>query len=181
MSRRPFNLIVTHEPGYENFLLAKQQVLEILGEASIIDTAQSIMLLRVDDPYKAAKMIAEGIPESTPILRAVPVDEVVEPTTRKVGETVGRLAEERIPPTSTFRIKLDGYLYRDMGGVWQRLHKQEAIEEIARHVDRPVNLSKPDWLIYIKVVRMHGGWEYAAIMVAPPSSIFSRFGGGSRG
>lgn len=176
MARKPFNLIITHEPGYENFLLAKHQVLEILGEASIIDTAQSIMLLRVDDPYKAVQEIASKLPESTPILRAVPIDDVVEPTTQKVGEAVKRLAEERIPEKATFRIKLDGHLYRDMGGVWQRLHKQEAIEEIARLIDRPVNLDNPMWLIYIKVVRMYGGWEYAAIMVAPPTSIFSMYG-----
>ncbi len=176
MARRPFNLIVTHEPGYENFLLAKQQVLDILGKVSVVDTAQSIMLLRVEDPYEAVSRLAEELPGSTPILRIVPVDEVVEPTTEKVGEAVEKLAEEKIPRGATFKIKLDGHLYKDMGGVWRRLHKQEAIEEIARRVDRPVNLSSPQWLIYVKVVRMYGGWEYAAVMVAPPSSIFSMYG-----
>lgn len=177
-SRPLFNLIVTHEPGYENYVLARAQIRDILGsDMRVVDTSQSIMLLRVSDPFEAVRRISEELPGSTPVLRVVPVEEVVEPTVQRVAGTVERLAS-KIPEGETFKIRIDGHLYDDKGGVWERVSRREAIDVIAERVDRPVNLSEPQWLVYVKVVRLWRGDEFAAVVVARPDQIFSTHGRG---
>ena len=172
--RVSFNLIVTHEPGYENYLLARSQLYDILGSAlRIVDVSQSIILAMVPDPYDAVRILKDKLPSSTTILRIIPVDIVTEPVVDKVAEAVKKLALERIGKDESFKIRVDGHLYEDQGETWRLLHKKDSIEKIAAEIDRKVDLSNPTWLIYIKVLKIWRSLEKAAIVVAKPSDIVS--------
>ena len=70
-------------------------------------------------------------------------------------------------------IRVDGRLYRRSNGNVVRLHTSEAIEYIASFIDRPVNLKRPDWVIYVKAVRLYRTTELASITVARPDQIVS--------
>jgi tRNA(Ser,Leu) C12 N-acetylase TAN1 len=44
------------------------------------------------------------------------------------------------------------------------------VREIAEEVSRPVNLTKPDWVVYVRVVRM-GFAKVAAISLLKPEEL----------
>jgi len=165
--RGPFNLIVTHLPGWPNARDAERQLYWLLRDVEVVYRAPNIILARVPDPRDAVARLRRALPRETPILRVIPVDEVVYPRVDEVREAVHRLLGEA--PEGSFAIKLDGHLYGEEG---ERLHKIDAIRIIAEGLDRPVNLSDPDVLVYIKVVRYRGGY-LAAIYVGPPDGILS--------
>ncbi|MEM1619339.1 MAG: THUMP domain-containing protein [Fervidicoccaceae archaeon] len=176
MKRAPFNLIVTHYPGYDNYVAARHQLFDVLGRAMVVDdTSYSIMLLLVDDPYEAVEKIKRDLPVATPVLRVVPVDAVVDVYVDRVGPAArDKLYEKSRDERETFAVRVDGRLYeRGEGGVIVRLSTPEAVRAVASYIDRPVNLSSPDWLVYVKTVRMYKSTNLAAVTVARPDQIFS--------
>ncbi len=173
MNRKPFNLIVTHYPGYDNFVVVKNQLNDVLGEIRVVDSSQSILLALVDDPYKAVERIKNSGLKDTPILRVIPVDEVVDVYVDRVAEVSRRLLLSKSSEGESFRIRLDGRLYEYANGEIRKLHRDEAIRIIARDIDRPVNLTSPDWIIYVKVIKMYRVTELASITVCKPNQILS--------
>jgi len=174
VAREPFNLIVTHYPGYDNYSVARHQLTEALERYEIVDTSQSIMLLLVDNPYRAVEVLKERIPRDTPILRIIPVDAVVDVYVERIGPVARDvLYRKSSSSTETFMLRVDGRLYRRSDGDVVRLHTSEAIEYIASFIDRPVNLKNPNWIIYVKVVKLYRTTELASITVARPDQIVS--------
>lgn len=159
-----FNLIITHEPGRDNYYWALSQIREILGSnISVIYSRQSLIFIRVQNPHEAAQKIRETLSGSaTPIYRAIPIDVVVDPLIDSVRNVIEELAK-KIPKDKTFRITLQGHLYGfDENRRFIRLHTIDSIRILADRIDRRVNLSNPDWIIFIKVVVIRNR-EYAAI------------------
>jgi len=159
-----FNLIVTHEPGRDNYYWALDQIREILGpNIQLIHSRQSIIFLKTDEPHKAAEKIRKMLQgSSTPIYRVIPIDIVTDPLIDRVSEAIRELAP-KIPKDNTFRITLQGHLYKsDESGRFMRLHTMDSIKILAEYVDRRVNLTNPDWIILVKVVIIRNR-ELAAI------------------
>ena len=165
-----FNLIVSHQPGRAGYLEALRYLRAYLEGFQVFYSRQSIILARVPDPYRAVKVLADRLPPDSPILRVIPVDEVTPSYLEDVVEKVKVLYPRRIPRDARFAVRVEGRLYRREGGEVSRL---EAHRVIGGVVDRPVDLRNPDYLVLVKVVRVSGG-GYAGIMIAPPSSIYSR-------
>ncbi len=168
---RIFNLIVSHQPGRDAYMEALRYLRAYLNDFLLLYTRQSLIIGKVGDPYKAVKVLKKVLPPESPILRVIPVDEVVAPFIEDVIEVVKRLYPIRIPPDSRFAVRVEGRLYRRSGGEIGRLEAQRMIGDI---VDRGVNLSNPDYLVLVKTVRVQRDLAYAAIMIAPPSSIYSK-------
>ena len=171
--RNLFNIIITHLPGYSNFIATKAQLRDILGDDFIIvDSRQSIIFGRVSEPYKAIDILARSLSSTTPILKIIPVDEVTDARLESIIESVKKLCV-KIPVSASFAIRIHGHPYRIVEGEYVRLHRDEAIREIAEYIDRKVNLSNPEWIIYIRITKLYGATELAAITVAPSDKIIS--------
>ena len=173
MVKEPFNLIITHYPGYDNFVVVREQLRSLLDDIRIIDTSQSIILALVKDSYASVDLIKESGLSETPILRVIPVDKIVDVYVDRVAESVKSLVNEKIGEKESFMIKIDGRLYERIEDAVKRLHKSEAISIIADGINRPVNLNAPDWLIYIKTVRLYRVTELATVTVCKPNYILS--------
>jgi len=156
--------MITHEPGRDNYYWALSQIREILGSnISVIYSRQSLIFIKVQNPHEAAQRIRETLRgTATPIYRAIPIDAVVEPLIDSVCKVVEKLAK-KIPKDKTFRITLQGHLYSfDESRRFIRLHTIDSIRILADKIDRRVNLSNPDWIVFIKIVIIRGR-EFAAI------------------
>ncbi len=166
-----FNLIVIHEAGVDNYSWVRSYLSQVLNDRiKYVASYQSVILYMADDPREVARLIRESA-ANTPIIRVIPVDYVVEPEISKVCEVVKELAS-RIPPNETFRITLEGHLYRvNDEGFTEELHTIDSIKELAKYVDRPVDLENPQWIIYIRVVRYHRVLKRAAISLLKPEEI----------
>lgn len=169
-----FNLIVIHESGIDNYSWARNQVRQILGtRATYVSSYQSVILYKVDeDPHEVAKELREALAESgTPIVRIVPVDYVTEPVIDDVVEVIKELAP-KIPENEPFRITLEGHLYSIReDGLKIRMHTIDAIRKLAEYIDRPVDLTNPLWVIYIRVVKFRRIRRKAAISLVKPEEI----------
>jgi len=152
---------------------AIQELIEYLGSVYVMWKQRSLLLVKTKlDPYEAVRKIKENIdPNFTNILRVIPIDALTPPYVDKVAEKVLELID-KIKPDETFRITLDGRLYRVTEGVLKRLHSREAIDEIAKNVNRKVNLEHPDKVIYIKTLKFRGE-DYASITICRPDEIIS--------
>ncbi len=167
-----FNIVVSHQPGRDSYMEALRYLRAYLPDFRVQYTRQSIILGKVNDPYKAVEILRARLPPDSPILRVIPVDEVTPPFLEDVIDAVKRLYPSRIPTSAKFAVRVEGRLYRrGDGNEVSRLEAQRLIGDV---VDRDVNLSKPDYLILVKVVRIQRDLAYAAIMIAPPSSVYSR-------
>jgi len=173
-----FNLIVTHEPGLDNYRWVRSQLRQLLGnDLIIVDSYQSIILAKVSNPHEAARVLREKLKDSsTPIMRAIPVDYVTDPLIDKVEEIVKELAV-KIPKGAKFRITLNGHLYEVREGFLRRLHTLDAIKRLAEYIDRPVDLKNPDYIVFIKVVRLFKHIEKVAISLLKKEELM-RIGGG---
>ena len=174
---RLFNLIVAHEPWPPARREALHTLRSLLGAGNVrvFASPPSLLLVKVPDPYSVPALLYRELGPSTPILRAVPLEGETPPYVEDVAEAVRELVAERaerMGGSPSFAIRLEGHLYRrsDMA----RLHKDEAVKIVARDIDLPVNLSSPDILVLIKVVRVERAQRYAGIMVGRPGDIFSR-------
>lgn len=174
MRKDPFNLIVTHYPGYDNYIVVREKLRKVIEDAKIIDTSQSVILLLAVDPYEAVEKIKNSQEfSSSPILRVIPVDAVTDVFVDRIKEAVHDIFKMKAHAGESFRIKIDGRVYKRGQGEVVRLHRSEAIEFIAQGLDNPVNLEKPDWLIYIKTLRLYRATELASITVSRPEQILS--------
>ena len=167
MVRAPFNLIITHLPGWPNARDAERHLYWLLDDIKIVYSRPSLILAKVENPHEAVARLRRSLPDHTPILRVIPVDAVTYPRVSEVREAVHRLISHC--PKGSYAIKIDGHLYNDDGEV---MHKIDSIRIIADGIDRPVNLSSPDILVYIKVVPYRRG-RLASIYVGKPDGILS--------
>lgn len=183
MQKRPkilFNLIITHYPGYDNYVLARNQLQQVLSDIQIIDSRQSLMLAYVDDPYKSIEIIRERIRGETPLLRVIPVDAITDVYIDRVAKKVIELFYSKASKDHSFKIEIDGKLFINKEGEVIPLHTIEAIEQIASLIDNPVNVKNPDYLIYIKTIKLYRVTELAAITVCKPNEIL-RYSAGMQG
>ncbi len=170
---RLFNLIVAHEPGRWGFREALRVLRGLLPGALVFDTPKHLILLRVGDPYAAVERLAANLDSGQPILRAIPLDAVAPPYVEDVARLAARLAAEKAEGgEATFAVRVEGRLWRRETG--EPVSSREAVEAIAEGIDLPVDLRSPGLLVLVKVVRLSRAQRYAGIMVAPPSSIYSR-------
>jgi tRNA acetyltransferase TAN1 len=169
--RMLFNLIVTNYPGYDNYVLAKTQLQQALENIQIIDSRQSLMLILVDDPYRSIEIIREKIRGETPLLRVIPVDAITDVYVDRVAKAVKEVFSSKVPKDNTFKVEIDGRLFMSKEGEVIPLHTMEAIEQIASLIDNPVNVRNPDYLVYIKTLRLYRVTELATITVCKPNQI----------
>jgi len=175
-----FNLIVTHYPGYDNYVIVRSQLQQVLERVEIVDSHQSLILARVDDPYKSVEVIRERIRGETPILRVIPVDSVTDVYVDRVAAKVKELFDAKVPANSSFKVEIDGRLFAMKEGEIVPLHTREAIEIIAGLISNPVDVKNPDFLAYVKTVKLYRVNDFAAVTVCKPSSIL-RYAAGGRG
>ncbi|MEM4953495.1 MAG: hypothetical protein QXR51_05255, partial [Desulfurococcaceae archaeon] len=105
------------------------------------------------------------------IYRVIPVDLVVDPYVETVAEKARELAELKIPVDKTFRITLHGRLY------WSETrlpaHTMDAVRVIANGINRTVSLTKPDYVVYIRSIKLYHRRRYATITVTTPDKIIA--------
>ena len=163
-----------HEPGPDNYGWARNQVRQILGgDIVFISAYQSVILYKVPmNPHEAANIIRERLRgTSTPIIRVIPVDYVTNPIIDEVIEAVKKLVP-KIGNNETFRITLEGHLMKvNEDGSLVRMHTIDAIREIAKFVNRKVDLKNPSWVIYIRVVRYMKVNRKATVSLVKPEEI----------
>lgn len=174
---REFDIIVTHEPGPDNYRYVLSILREIIPELILVDTGPAILLFKCSDPYDVIDRLRGYVNELRIIYRIIPVDSVTNAYVEDVAERAGILAEEKIPVNKTFRITLRGRLY------WRETrapaHSLDAIRIIAEKINRQVSLTHPDYLVYIRSLRLYGRRRVAAITVTIPDYILSLVSGKS--
>ena len=180
-SKRPyrgitgFNLIVTHEPGRDNYRYVDSVLNQYVEGLILVDVAPAIILYRTSDPYKVVEELKKHRSELQLVYRVIPVDIVVEPYVETVAEESSRLAIERIPEDNTYRVTLHGRLY------WRETHSpahtMDAIHLIAKKIPRKVSLSNPDYVVYIRSVKLYRRRRVATITVTKPENILSLVSG----
>ncbi len=166
-----FNLMVTHEPGPENYRYVLSLLREFLGDYRLVDAGTAVLLLRVDDPYRAVEELGRFRDKLNIIYRVIPIDDVTDPYVETVAEEASKLASDKIPPDKTYRVTLHGRLY------WRETrmpaHSLDAIRVIAEKIDRQVSLTHPDYIVYIRSVRLYHRRRVATITVTTPDKILS--------
>jgi len=166
-----FNVIITHEQGLDNYRFVMSRLRRIGFDYVVVDKGPSIILLRVEDPYRAIEQLKESIREVPVIYRVIPVDLVVDPYVEVVAEKAKLLAEQKIPVDKTFRVTLHGRLY------WAETklpaHTMDAIKVIAEGVNRQVSLTHPDYIVYVRSIKLYHRRRYATITVTTPDKIIT--------
>ncbi len=170
-----FSLIVTHEPGIDNYRWVRNQLKQIVGDKlRYVSSYQSVILYDLDgDPHEVARQIREALKGvGTAVIRVIPVDYVTNPYIEEVCEVVREYIAPKIPEDSSFRITIEGHLMRSAGeGRYVRMHTIDAVKELAKYVDRPVNLENPDLIIYVKVVKYMRWRRKAGISLLKPEEL----------
>ncbi len=165
-----FNLMVTHEPGPENYRYVLSVLRDILDNYVVVDAATAVILLRVNDPYKAVEVLKQHRDELNLIYRIIPIDAITNPYVEDVAEKSAELAE-KIPVDKTYRVTLRGRLY------WRETrmpaHSSDAVKIIAEKIDRPVSLTHPDYIVYVRSVRLYHRRRVATITVTTPDNILA--------
>ncbi|GAB6147937.1 hypothetical protein JCM10135_04780 [Stetteria hydrogenophila] len=167
MAVERFNLIVTHLPGLPMRREAVRQLEALVDEFRVVGYGQSIIYGVAPDPFRAVEEFRRSMPRSTPILRIIPVNDVVKPYIDAVRRSVHTLLSRH--PEGSVAVRIDGHLLDENGRV---MHRRDAAVAIMNGIERPVNLRSPDVLVYIKVTRLRR-WRVAAIYTGPPSGILS--------
>jgi tRNA acetyltransferase TAN1 len=166
-----FNIIITHEQGLDNYRFVMSRLRRIGFDYVVVDKGPSIILLRVEDPYRAIEQLKESIREVPVVYRVIPIDLVVDPYVEVVAEKAKFLAEQKIPVDKTFRVTLHGRLY------WAETklpaHTMDAIKVIAEGVNRQVSLTHPDYVIYVRSIKLYHRRRYATITVTTPDKIIT--------
>jgi len=174
VSEPRFNLIVSAYALREE--AAIEELVQYVGGVYVVWKQRSLILVRTTrlNPYAAIEIIRKEIdPRHTNILRVIPVDVVYSPYLEDVAKFVWELAKEKIAENETFRITLEGHLLKlTEEGKAIEARTRESIDYIAKNIDRKVNLTNPDKIVYIKVVKV-AGKPYSAITVCKPSYILS--------
>ena len=163
-----FNLIVTCLRGQEP--VAASELSDLLREFGdpepVVNVTRVAGLLTAKtslNPFEVIERIRE-VSEREPwkigyIMRAIPVEEVVETKPEKIAEAVEKLAG-KIPEEATYRVTVEKR--------HTQLSSKEIIEAAAQKVERKVNLENPDWIVLIQVI---GG--ATGVAVIRPSQVLS--------
>ena len=163
--------MITHEPGPENYRFVLSLLRDLIGDFQLVDAGTAVLLLRVDDPYRVVEELSRVRDKLNLIYRVIPIDKVTDPYVETVAEEAAKLAEEKIPPGKTYRVSLKGRLY------WRETrmpaHSLDAIRVIAAKIDRPVSLTHPDYVVYIRSVRLYHRRRVATLTVTTPDKILS--------
>ncbi|MEL9999784.1 MAG: THUMP domain-containing protein [Desulfurococcaceae archaeon] len=166
-----FNMVITHEQGLDNYRFIISRLRRAGLDYVIVDKGPSIILLRVEDPYKAVEILRNPIKEIPVIYRVIPVDAVVDPYVEAVAKKAGELAEAKIPVDKTFRVTLHGRLY------WAEtrlpVHTMDAIRVIAHGINRQVSLTHPDYVVYVRSIKLYHRRRYATTTVTTPDMIIA--------
>lgn len=164
-------MILTHEQGLDNYRFVISRLRRIGFDYVVVDKGPSVILLRVDNPYEVVSKMREHVRDIPVLYRVIPVDLVVDPYVEDVAEKARDLAISRIPVDKTFRVTLHGRLY------WRETrlpaHTMDAVRVIANGIDRTVSLKKPDYVVYIRSVKLYHRRRYATITVTTPDNILS--------
>lgn len=170
MGVRRFNLIVTHLPGFHVRREAVKQLEEAVEGFRVVGYSHNVIYGVAPDPDRAVEEARRRLPRSTPILRIIPVYDVVKPYIDAVRRSVHKLLAER--PEGSVAVRIDGHVLDESG---RPMHRRDAAIAIMEGVERPVDLRSPDVLIYVKVVKVAGTRRsrVAAIYVGPPRGILS--------
>lgn len=174
MVKHRFNLIVSTYALREE--AAIEELVQYIGGVYVVWKQRSLVLVKLTrmEPYDAIRSIRENIdPYNTNILRVIPVDIVYSPILEDVAKVVWDLASEKIASNETFRITLEGHLYKvEEDGSLIEARSKESIDYIAKNIDRKVKLVNPDKIVHIKIVKI-AGKPYAAITICKSSDIIS--------
>ncbi|MEM0232707.1 MAG: THUMP domain-containing protein [Candidatus Nezhaarchaeales archaeon] len=116
------------------------------------------------NPFEASKKIGE-IAKERPwdvryTLKLTPIDAVTSDDMEEIKRVAITLANEKIRVDETFRITVNKRL--------TSISSKKLIEEIAKHIDRKVNLKDPDKILQIEIVGKDVG-----IVVLKPEDIIS--------
>ncbi|MEM0320386.1 MAG: THUMP domain-containing protein [Candidatus Nezhaarchaeales archaeon] len=116
------------------------------------------------NPFEASKKIGE-IAKERPwdvryTLKLTPIDAVTSDDVEEIKRVAIALANEKIRVDETFRITVNKRL--------SSISSKKLIEEIARHIDRKVNLKSPDKILQIEIVGKDVG-----VAVLKPEDIVS--------
>lgn len=170
-----FNLIVTHEPGRDNYRYVLSVLRDIVPDLVLVDNGPAVLLFRSSDPYSVVKKLSENREKLNIIYRVIPVDATTNAYVEDVAVEVLKLVDKKIPRDKTYRITLRGRLY------WKETklpaHSLDAIKFIAEKIDRKVSLVKPDYVVYIRSLRLYRNRRVAAITVTTPDNILSLVSG----
>jgi len=171
LSTMSFNIIITHEPGLDNYRFIVSRLRRTGLEHVVVDKGPSVILIRVSDPYQAIETLREPLKDIPVIYRVIPVDTVVDPYVELVASKARELAESKIPQDKTFRVTLHGRLY------WAETrlpaHTIDAVRVIANGINRAVSLTNPDYVVYVRSVKLYHRRRYAAITVTTPEKIIT--------
>ena len=168
---RLFDLIVAHEPGRWGFREALRIVKNLLPNALVFDAPRNLLLLKTGDPFRAVEVLRGNLDSDAPILRAVPLNGVALGFVEDVVEALEEL-RGMVEGRPRFAVRLEGRLLSRETG--EPVSSRKAVEAIAGVFDLPVDLSNPELLVLVKVVRLGRGQRYAGLMLAPPSAVYSR-------
>ncbi|MEM1628177.1 MAG: hypothetical protein QXP02_01545 [Desulfurococcaceae archaeon] len=164
-----FNILITHEPGIDNYRFILSRLRSHGIDYVLVDKGPSVILLRAGDPYEFVEKVKDIVNNIQVLYRVIPVDMVMDPYVEVVAENATRLAEERIPFDKSFRVTLHGRLY------WleTRLpaHTYDAVKIIAEGIKRPVSLVNPDYIVYVRSVKLYYRRRYATLTVTTPNNI----------
>jgi len=149
---RDFNLIISCARGLEND--ACSEIWFLLGEIGDRDSEvekteiSGLVVAKTSlDPFQAVRKLKEMFRKSPAefryTLKVVPI-EIVVPTKLELIEQAATELSRKIGENETFRVTVEKR--------HTELSTKEIIEAAARHVDRKVNLEKPDKILLIEVM-----------------------------
>ena len=170
MPRQEFNLVVTHEPGPGNDRYVISVLRQVAGDIVFVDSGPGVLVFRAPDPRLVVERLRREAGEIGVIYRVIPVDATVKPFVEDVAEEAWRLSE-KIPVDKTYRIVLRGRLY------WretrQPAHSRDAVLYIAEGIKRPVSLENPDYIVYIRSLRLYYRRRLAAVSIIARDEMLS--------
>jgi len=116
------------------------------------------------DPVKAVERL-RGILLQRPwefryVLKICPIQVIVPTDLGEIGVNAAELASTHIGKGESFRITVDKRR--------SNLRSREIVEEVARRIDRKVNLEEPDKIILVEILG-----DITGISVIPPEAILS--------
>jgi len=115
-----------------------------------------VLVNGTEDKRKAAKLIAENVPEASLVLV---VEEAVEPRLEAICEAAARVAEKHLKKGETFAIRTTKRGKHDFSTIDVNVAAGRAVQEAT---GAEVNLDYPDKAIYIEIFK-----DIAAICVIP--------------
>lgn len=173
MKREKPSLIVATKALREESSI--HELVELLGSVYVMAKQRSLLIVKTKiNPYKAISILKENLePTYTNILKVIPVDDISPPYLNQVAEKVWKLARDKIREDESFRITLQGRLYKLLeDGTLKRLRTIDSIRGLAENIDRRVDLENPDKIVYVRVVKIRGE-DFATITICTPNDILS--------